>query len=89
MSLALAWLLLKHRPFRALVMAPGHLVRKWRREVEWLIPNVHCQIIRNFSDMQRFHEKSKMLHQPMIAVIGKKLQSWASTLTGLLPRNAG
>ena len=72
MSLAVAWLLLKHRSFRLLVMCPGHIVRKWRREVEWAIPNVHCQIIRNFSDMQRFHEKSKTLRQPMVAVIGKE-----------------
>jgi hypothetical protein len=71
MSLAAAWTLLKHRPFRLLVMCPGHIVRKWRREVEWAIPGVVCRIIRNFTDLLKFEEAAKATTAPMIAVIGK------------------
>src|SRR5471030_1191929 len=35
MSLGAAYALLGRRKFTALVLCPGHLVRKWRREVEW------------------------------------------------------
>jgi len=71
MSLAAAWSLLKHRPFRLLVMAPGHIVRKWRREVEWMIPGVICRIIRSFSDLLKFEEQARTSTAPMVAVIGK------------------
>ena len=72
MSLAAAWLLLWHKPFRVIVMCPGHLVRKWRREVEWLIPNVQCLIIRHFTDLLKFQAKEKITDAPMVLVIGKE-----------------
>ena len=71
MSLAAAWSLLKHRPFRILIMAPSHIVRKWRREVEWVIPGVDCRIIRNFTDLLKFEDSSTATSAPMVAVIGK------------------
>ena len=71
MSLAIAWLLLRHKPYRLLVMCPGHLVRKWRREIEWLLPDVHCQIIRNFSDLLKFEKNAREIEAPMVAVVGK------------------
>ena len=71
MSLATAWSLLKHRAFRLLVMSPGHIVRKWKREVEYMIPGVVCKIIRNFDDMMKFTELAKTTKAPMVAVIGK------------------
>ncbi len=71
MSLAAAWALLHRRNFRLLVMCPGHIVRKWRREVEWAIPGVVCRIIRNFDDMMKFDEMSRTTKSPMVAVIGK------------------
>ena len=71
MSLATAWALLHHRAFRLLVMAPGHIVRKWRREVEWAIPGVICRIIRNFTDLMKFEEAARSTTAPMVAVIGK------------------
>lgn len=71
MSIATAWLLLKHRPFRLLVMCPGHLVRKWRREVEWAIPGVVCKVIRKFADLTAFEDVAKNCKAPMVAVIGK------------------
>jgi hypothetical protein len=71
MSLAAAWVLLHRRPFRLLVMCPGHIVRKWRREIEWMIPGVICKIIRNFTDLQRFEESARSVKSPMVAVTGK------------------
>ena len=71
MSLAAAWSLLHHRLFRLLVMCPGHIVRKWRREVEWAIPGVFCKIIRNFDDLLKFEDAAKSSAAPMVAVIGK------------------
>ena len=71
MSLAAAWSLLKHRPFRLLVMCPGHIVRKWKREVDWAIPGVICKVIRNFTDLLKFEDAAKSSAAPMVAVVGK------------------
>src|SRR5262245_12851296 len=51
MSLAAAWALLHRRAFRLLIMCPGHIVRKWKREVEYLIPGVVCKVIRRNADL--------------------------------------
>ena len=72
MSLAAAWALLKKRPFRLLVMCPGHIVRKWKREVEWAIPGgAVCKVIRNFADLLKVEELCKTATVPLIAVISK------------------
>jgi hypothetical protein len=74
-SLATAWLTLKHKPdYRILVMAPGHLVRKWRREVEWLLPGVECRVIGNFADLKAFQDAAKKYIRPMVAE--KTARSW-------------
>jgi hypothetical protein len=39
------------RPYRALVFAPGQLVRKWKREIEQTIPDCYVQIISRCSDL--------------------------------------
>jgi hypothetical protein len=72
MSLGATHAMLRHRPYRAIVVCPSHLVRKWRREIEWMIPSVKCKIIANFHDMIEFHELTKKTPAPMIAVIGKE-----------------
>lgn len=82
MSLAAAWTLLKHRSFRLLVMCPGPIVRKWRREVEWAIPGVVYKIIPNFTDLLKFEEMSKRSKAPMVAVIGKTPANWDLMWTG-------
>lgn len=71
MSLGTAWSILKHRSFRLLVMCPGHIARKWKREMEYMIPGVVCKIIRNFTDLLRFVESTTTTTAPMVAVIGK------------------
>src|SRR2546425_3698015 len=39
--------------FRALVMAPGHLVRKWARELELTVPRVTVRRLSNYRDCVR------------------------------------
>ncbi|MBI2177635.1 MAG: ATP-dependent helicase, partial [Candidatus Tectomicrobia bacterium] len=39
------------RPFRVLVMCPGHLVGKWRREVLETVPGAQARILRSLGDL--------------------------------------
>ncbi len=39
MSMAVPYVLSGGRPYRALVMCPGHLVEKWKREIEQTVPD--------------------------------------------------
>lgn len=43
-------------PFRALVICPPHLVRKWAREVEGTIPGSRVEIVRSFSELVRLRQ---------------------------------
>jgi len=45
MSMAVPHVLAKGKPYRALVMAPGHLVEKWKREIEETVPDAAVTII--------------------------------------------
>ena len=47
----------RHRPapYRVLVMCPNHLVSKWQREAEWLVPNCKAIIIKSFTDICMLH----------------------------------
>src|SRR5437773_211096 len=44
---------LHEEKFRALVMAPGHLVRKWARELERTVPRVTVRTLSNYIDCAR------------------------------------
>ncbi|MGH7338862.1 MAG: SNF2-related protein [Candidatus Rokuibacteriota bacterium] len=44
--------------FRALVMAPGHLVRKWARELELTVPRVTVRTLSNYIDCVRLKASS-------------------------------
>jgi SNF2 family DNA or RNA helicase len=46
------------RPTRTLVMCPGHLVKKWQREVLETIPDARANIIRNFKDVLSLDTKN-------------------------------
>ncbi len=46
------------RAFRALVMCPGHLVRKWRREILTTLPDVTVETIRSVADCLRLEARS-------------------------------
>ncbi len=52
MAAALLHILHEDR-FRALVMAPGHLVRKWAREFELTVPRVTVATLANYIDCAR------------------------------------
>jgi len=39
------------RPPRVLVMSPGHLVKKWRREITETVPGAKAQVIRGLKDV--------------------------------------
>jgi len=52
MAAALLHILHEDR-FRALVMAPGHLVRKWARELELTVPRVTVRPLANYIDCAR------------------------------------
>lgn len=41
------------RPARTLVMCPGHLVKKWQREVVETVPDAQARIVRNLDDLLR------------------------------------
>ena len=41
------------RPSRTIVMCPGHLVKKWRREIIKTIPNAKAQILRKLGDVMK------------------------------------
>ena len=45
MSMAVPHVLSAGKPYRALVMAPGHLVEKWKREIEETIPDATVTVI--------------------------------------------
>ena len=41
-----------------LVLAPPHLVRKWKREIEMTVPGAMAAIVRNITDLKRLKEPS-------------------------------
>jgi len=45
----------KDAPYRVLVMCPNHLVSKWQREAEWLVPNCTAIIVRTFPEVSMLH----------------------------------
>ncbi len=73
MALGAAWVLFrKKKDFRALVICPGHLVRKWRREVEWAIPGVMVRVIRSFGELTAWRDAAAKHAGPAVAVISKE-----------------
>jgi SNF2 family DNA or RNA helicase len=40
------------KPARTLVMCPGHLVKKWQREIKETVPDAQARIIRNLDDLK-------------------------------------
>ncbi len=45
MSMAVPYVLAGGKPFRTLVMCPGHLVEKWKREIEETVPKATVTVI--------------------------------------------
>ena len=58
------------RPTRVLIMCPGHLVKKWRREIMETIPNATARIIRKLKDVLAI-DTSKPNKVPEYYIISK------------------
>lgn len=43
----------------SIIMCPGHLVEKWQREVERLVPNAKGYIVENISELMKLENKIK------------------------------
>lgn len=58
------------RPVRSLVMCPGHLVGKWKREVEDTVPDAEATIARRLSDVLDLDPDSKP-ERPEYTIVSK------------------
>jgi len=58
------------RPSRTLVMCPGHLVKKWQREVCETVPDAEAMIIRRLDDLKRI-ERNGEPENPEYAIVSK------------------
>lgn len=47
------------KPYRAIVMCPGHLVNKWVREIENTVPNASAHILNSYTDILRLRNQPK------------------------------
>jgi hypothetical protein len=60
---AIPYIMENGHPPRVLVMCPGHLARKWAREVTLAIPGARATIIKRLSDVQAIAREKK--HKPL------------------------
>lgn len=72
LSLAASHVMARGQNFRAIIMCPGHLVHKWVREAQWLIPNVYARPVKLVGDLMKFRAEAERHNGPAIAVIGKE-----------------
>ena len=63
----------KSRHINSIVMAPGHLVNKWKREIERLFPDARAVIISELSDLLRIEKEllNPLRNYPLFLVISK------------------
>lgn len=57
-------------PTRTLIMCPGHLVQKWKREVEVTIPEAKASIVRQLKDVLSFKNNERP-EAPEYVIISK------------------
>ncbi|NNG66433.1 DEAD/DEAH box helicase [Caldanaerobacter subterraneus] len=57
MGAAVPYVLMKGKPYRALVMCPAHLVEKWKREILNTIPNSEAYILESWEDVAKLKYK--------------------------------
>jgi SNF2 family DNA or RNA helicase len=58
-------------PSRTLIMCPGHLVKKWKREIEETIPEARASIVRQLKDVAHFKNNGGMPEAPEYVIISK------------------
>ena len=63
----------KARNMSAIVMAPGHLVYKWQREIERLFPDAKAVVLNDFSDVLAVEKevKDKNRSCPLFMIVSK------------------
>ena len=76
---------------RVLVMCPGHLTEKWKREIELTVPDAEVSIIRNLSDAialdaEAMSAASKPRYWVMSKETGKLGYSWRPAVGKILER---
>jgi len=58
------------KPARTLVMCPGHLVKKWQREVYETVPDADARIIRQLDDLKRLDRNGEP-ERPDYTIVSK------------------
>lgn len=53
---AVPYILTKGKPYRALVMCPGHLVEKWAREIHEIVPGATATIIHDWRQLVNMYQ---------------------------------
>jgi SNF2 family DNA or RNA helicase len=70
-----------NKPTRTLVMCPGHLVKKWQREVLETVPDAKASIVRNLSDILALNKEKKYQEYVIVSKDRAKLgYAWKPAL---------
>lgn len=60
------------RSRRTLILCPPHLVGKWKKELETLLPNVHACILRSITDLDAFARLPLTPTWPLVAILSRE-----------------
>jgi len=63
---------LSRQDARTLILCPGHLVNKWKREIEQTIPNADARIIENLKDAEHAATSPRIPGRPQYYVLSKE-----------------
>lgn len=66
--------------YRAIIMPPGHMVKKWKKEIEENIPYSKVTILENLADCEAIYKKGIKRNGKEYYVIGKDLAKLGCTL---------
>ena len=57
--------------YRILIMCPGHLPQKWKREIESNVPYAHAEILNSLEDVLKLRDLPKKAQRKEFFIIGK------------------
>lgn len=57
--------------YRTLIMCPGHLPQKWKREIESNVPYAHAEILNSLEDVLKLRDLPKKAQRKEFFIIGK------------------
>lgn len=66
--------------YRVVIMAPGHLVQTWKRDIEKEIPYAKVEIINNLSQLISIRENGKERNGREFYILGKDFAKLSSTI---------